>query len=69
MNIKELKIIQDSVKGYVQQMPEGYNNDVPEDVIISEIMQANKWFLEINHPLEAIREEVEKQYECQTKTA
>lgn len=69
MNIKELKIIQDSVKGYVQQMPEGYSNDVPEDVIISEILQANKWFVDINHPLEVIREEVEKQYERQTKTA
>lgn len=40
-----------------------YPNEVPRDVIITEIMRTGEWFTDITEPLEIIREEVEKQFD------
>lgn len=39
-----------------------YPNEVSHDVIITEIMRANEWFVDINEPEELIREEVKRQF-------
>ncbi|OJG40506.1 hypothetical protein RV02_GL002064 [Enterococcus gilvus] len=43
-------------------MPKDYKINTPKDQIISEILAANDWFINISKPMEIIREEVEKQF-------
>ena len=38
-------------------------NQTPKEQIISEILAANEWFVNISKPMEIIREEVEKQFD------
>ena len=54
------------VREYVTDMKKAnpnYPNEVPHDVIITEIMQANAWFPDITEPAEIIREEIERQFD------
>ena len=54
------------VREYVTDMKKAnpnYPNEVPHDVIITEIMQRNGWFTTITEPAEMIREEVERQFD------
>lgn len=58
--------IKSKVKKYICDMKNAnpnYPNEVPRDVIITEIMRTGEWFTDITEPLEIIREEVEKQFD------
>lgn len=62
MRIVDRRIISRQVRIFIKAMPEGYKDDVPKDVLISEILSANEWFVQMPIPMEKIREEVEKQF-------
>lgn len=62
MRIIDRRIINRQVRKFIKTMPEGYEKSVPKDVLISEILGANHWFVQIPTTMEKIREEVEKQF-------
>ena len=63
MRIKDRRKIDKKVREFVKAMPAGYERAVPKDVIISQILQANDWFIYTPGTMEIIREEVEKQFD------
>ena len=63
MKMWERKRIDRRVRIFVQAMPKEYSNQTPKEQIISEILAANEWFVNISKPMEIIREEVEKQFD------
>ncbi len=62
MRIIDRRIINRQVRIFIKEMPKGYEQTVPKDVLISEILGANDWFVQIPTTMEKIREEVEKQF-------
>ncbi|MGM0341620.1 hypothetical protein [Enterococcus sp. AZ007] len=63
MKMWERRRIDRQVRIFVQTMPTEYSNQTPKEQIISEILAANEWFVNISKPMEIIREEVEKQFD------
>ena len=63
MKMWERKRIDRQVRIFVQAMPKEYSNQTQKEQIISEILAANEWFVNISKPMEIIREEVEKQFD------
>lgn len=63
MKIRDRRKIDKKVREFVEVMPVGYERTVPKDVIISQILQANDWFIYTPGTMEIIREEVEKQFD------
>lgn len=63
MRISDRKNIDRQVRLFIHAMPKGYEKSVPKDVVISEILGANAWFVKIPATMEQIREEVEKQFD------
>ena len=62
MKMWERRWIDKKVRVFVLAMPKDYKLNTPKDQIISEILAANEWFINISKPMEIIREEVEKQF-------
>ncbi|EOI54829.1 hypothetical protein [Enterococcus gilvus] len=62
MKMWERRWIDKKVRVFVLTMPKDYKINTPKDQIISEILAANDWFINISKPMEIIREEVEKQF-------
>lgn len=63
MRVRDRVLIDHKVRKFVKTMPVGYEWTVPKDVVISEILQANDWFIRTPATMEMIREEVEKQFD------
>ncbi|MDT2770977.1 hypothetical protein P7H46_09015 [Enterococcus pseudoavium] len=63
MRVRDRVLINQKVRKFVKTMPVGYERTVPKDVVISEILQANEWFIRTPATMETIREEVEKQFD------
>lgn len=63
MRVRDRVLIDHKVRKFVKTMPIGYERTVPKDVVISEILQANDWFIRTPATMEMIREEVEKQFD------
>ena len=63
MKMWERKRIDRQVRKFVQAMPKEYSNQTPKEQVISEILAANEWFVNISKPMEIIREEVEKRFD------
>lgn len=63
MRISDRRKIDRQVRLFIQSMPKGYEKCVPKDVVISEILGANAWLVQIPTTMEQIREEVEKQFD------
>lgn len=62
MRIIDRRVINRQVRLFIKSMPKGYEQTVPKDVLISEILGANEWFVHVPATMEQIREEVEKQF-------
>ena len=63
MRVRDRVLIDHEVRKFIKTMPIGYERTVPRDVVISEILQANDWFIRMPATMEMIREEVEKQFD------
>ena len=63
MKLWERRRIDRQVRLFIKSMPENYKIYTPKEQIISEILAANDWFINISKPMEVIREEVEKQFD------
>lgn len=63
MKMWERRRIDRQVRKFIQAMPIEYSNQTPKEQIVSEILAANRWFVNISKPMEIIREEVEKQFD------
>ncbi len=63
MRVRDRVLINQKVRKFVKTMTVGYERTVPKDVVISEILQANEWFIRTPATMETIREEVEKQFD------
>lgn len=62
MRVRDRVLINRKVRKFVKEMPKGYENEKPKDLIVNEILQANEWFLVVQEPDQIIREEVEEQF-------
>ena len=67
MRVCDRKNISRKVKLFVCAMPQGYEKSVPKDVVISEILGANAWFVQMPATMEQIREEVEDCFDAHIK--
>lgn len=63
MRISDRKNIDRQVRLFIRSMPKGYEQSVPKDVVISEILGANAWFVQLPSTMEQIREEVERRFD------
>lgn len=67
MRACDRKNIDRKVKLFIRAMPKNYKKSVPKDVVISEILGANAWFVQMPATMEQIREEVEKCFDVHMK--
>ena len=62
MKIRDRKVIDRKVRLFIEAMPPLYENETPRDVVISEILSANDWFVDLPDTMEVIRAEVESRF-------
>lgn len=63
MRVRDRVTIAKGVRKFVSEMPSGYQEETKKELLISEILKANRWFLSVREPDQIIREEVEKQFD------
>ena len=69
MRACDRKNIDRKVKLFIRAMPKNYEKSVPKDVVISEILGSNAWFVQMPATMEQIREEVENCFDYHMKSS